>query len=422
MLYGLDEKLPKRDMVLYGLQWFTVTIPSLIILSGIVGSLYLADSVQVTVYLQKCFLITGLALLVQILYGHKMPIVIGPSSILLIGLASTQSLSLNASFTTIAIGGAVIFALSFSNIFHAVQKVFTSRVIVVTLILVAIGMMPMIIGLSEGTNGAVTFNISFALILAFVLVLLNHFLKGFGKSLVILLGMIFGSLVYILFKGLPEVTSDSGYSWSLLFDNFFIKPEFNISAIIAFSFCFLALLINELGSIQATAGFLKVDNIGERCQKGVRVSGFFNTLSGLTGQVGLLSLSLTPGVIAATRAASRYPLIVTGILLIICAVFPQFLFIFSYIPTVVMGALMFYLMSIQIGAGLQMIVNDKVVSGFNTMITVAFPILIGIFVSFAPAEFKNAIPSILQPVLTNGFVMGIIAVLVLDNILCRKEE
>lgn len=422
MLYRLNDKLPKRDMVLYGLQWFTVTIPSLIILSGIVGSLYLPDSAQVIVYLQKCFLITGLALLVQILYGHKMPIVIGPSSILLIGLASTQSLSLNASFTTIAIGGAMIFALSFSRIFHIIQKIFTSRVIVVTLILVAIGMMPMIIGLSEGTNGAVAFNISFALILAFVLVLLNHLLKGFGKSLVILLGMIFGSLVYILFNGLPDVASDSGYSWSLLFANFFIKPEFNMSAIIAFSFCFLALLINELGSIQATAGFLEADNVAERCQKGVRVSGFFNTLSGLTGQVGLLSLSLTPGVIAATRMASRYPLIVTGILLIICAAVPQFLFVFSYIPTVVMGALMFYLMSIQIGAGLQMVVKDKVVSGFNTMITVAFPILIGIFVSFAPAEFKNAIPLILQPVLTNGFVVGIISVLVLDNILCGKEE
>lgn len=422
MLYGLDDKLGRRDILLYGLQWFSVTIPSLIILSGIVAGMYFDDAALTTVYLQKCFLVSGLALIVQIVWGHRMPIVIGPSSILLIGLASTQSLSPEASFTTIALGGGAMFLLSFSRIFHSLQKIFTSRVIVVTLLLVGIGMMPMIIDLAKGANGAAMFNIVFALLLAFLLILLNNFLKGFGKSLVIMIGLIVGSIAYFLMQGVPDVATAEGYSWSLLFDNFFIKPEFDLSAIIAFSFCFLALMINELGSIQATGGFIRADGIGDRCQKGVRVSGFFNMISGMTGQVGLLNFSLSPGVIAATRNASRYPLLVTGAMLILCAAIPQFLFIFSYIPTVVMGAMMLYLMAIQIGAGFQMMVADKVVTAFNTMITVSFPILIGIFVSFAPAEFKAAVPPLLQPVLTNGFVMGIIAVLLLDNILCRGVD
>lgn len=423
MQYGLNDKPSGRDMLLYGLQWFSVTIPSLIILSGIVAGMFFDDAALITVYLQKCFLVTGLALLVQVLYGHRMPIVIGPSSILLIGLASTQSLSSDASFTTIAIGGFVIFLLSFSRIFNSVQKIFTSRVIVVTLILVGVGLMPMIIKLAKGTVAAdAFFNISFAVLLAFSLVLANHFLKGIGKSLVIFLGLLIGSLLYILLKGVPVINTESGYSWGLLFDNFFIKPEFNLSAIVAFSFCFLALMVNELGAIQATAGFIKADNQGERCQRGVRVSGFFNAISGLTGQVGLLNFSLSPGVIAATRSASRYPLLVTAGLLIICSVIPQFLFIFSYIPTVVMGGVMFYLMTIQIGSGMQMMVSDRVVSAFNTMITVSFPVMLGIFISFAPEEYAKAIPVVLHPVLTNGFVMGIIAVLILDNLLCRGEK
>lgn len=422
MLYESEDKLGKRDMLLYGLQWFSVTIPSLIILSGIVAGMYFDDAALMTVYLQKCFLVSGLALLAQILWGHRMPIVIGPSSILLIGLASTQSLSPEASFTTIALGGAAMFLLSFSRIFHSLQKIFTSRVIVVTLLLVGIGMMPMVIGLAEGVNGDSVFNIAFAIVLAFLLILLNHVMKGFGKSLVIMIGLIVGSVAYFLMQGVPDVASDGGYRWSLLFDNFFIKPEFDLSAIIAFSFCFLALMINELGSIQATGGFIRADRIGDRCQRGVRVSGFFNMISGMMGQVGLLNFSLSPGVIAATRNASRYPLLVTVALLILCAVIPQFLFVFSYIPTVVMGALMLYLMAIQIGAGLQMMVADRVVTAFDSMITVSFPILIGIFVSFAPAEFKVAVPPLLQPVLTNGFVMGIIAVLLLDNILCRGSD
>lgn len=423
MQYGLNDKPSGRYMLLYGLQWFSVTIPSLIILSGIVAGMYFDDAALTTVYLQKCFLLTGLALLVQIFFGHKMPIVIGPSSILLIGLASTLSLSSDASFTTIAIGGFAVFLLSFSRIFNSVQKIFTSRVIVVTLILVGIGLMPMIIGLAKGSQaGSELFNVSFAVLLALALVLANHYLKGLGKSLVIFFGLLFGSLIYILLKGVPAISTESGYSWNLLFDNFFIKPEFDISAIIAFSFCFLALMVNDLGAIQATAAFIKADNQGERCQRGLRVSGFFNALSGLMGQVGLLNFSLSPGVIAATRNSSRYPLLVTAALLMLCALIPQFLFIFSYMPTAVMGGVMFYLMSIQIGSGMQMMVSERTVSAFNTMITVSFPIMLGIFISFAPVEYAKAIPAVLHPVLTNGFVMGIIAVLLLDNLLCRGVD
>lgn len=418
--YGLNDKPAPLDMFLYGLQWFSISLPALIILSGIVSGMYYHGDGMMIVYLQKAFFITGLAFILQMKFGHKMPIVIGPASVLLIGLISTQDLSPDSSFTTIAIGGALIFLLSFSKIFVKVQKIFTSRVVIVTLILVAIGMMPLIINLSKGTNGKEFFNLSFVLILTLLMVVSNHYLSGIGKSLVILLGMILGSVTYILFAGSDPIASNDHYTWSLLLDNFFITPEFNISAIIAFSFCFLALLINELGSLQAVGTFLKVDKLEARCQKGVRVGGALNTLSGMMGMIGSLNFSMSPGIIAATRAASRYPLYVTGALLIICSAVPQSLSIFSYIPTVIMGSSMFYIMCIQLGAGFQMMVSKKAVVDFGTMITISFPIIVSIFISFAPIEYKNAIPNVLQPVLSNGFVMGIISVLILDNTLCRK--
>lgn len=420
--YGLNDKPTPIDMLLYGLQWFSITIPALIILSGIVAGMHYNSEGMMIIYLQKAFFITGLALILQIKFGHQMPIVIGPASVLLIGLMSTQSLSASASFTTIAIGGALIFLLSYSKIFSKVQRVFTTRVVIVTLMLVAIGMMPLIISLSKGTNGKEFFNLSFVLILTLIMVVANHYLKGIGKSLVILLGMILGSVAYTFMAGSDPIGSSSEYSWGLLFSNFFITPEFNISAFIAFSFCFLALLINELGSLQAVGAFLKVDRIEERCQKGVRVGGLLNTLSGMMGMIGSLNFSMSPGIIAATRAASKYPLILTGALLILCAVIPQSLSIFSYIPTVIMGSSMFYIMCIQLGAGFQLMVSKKAVIDFSTMITISFPIIVSIFISFAPTEYKDAIPGILQPVLSNGFVMGIISVLILDNLLCRDQK
>lgn len=422
MKYGLDDKLSPLDMALYGLQWFSVTIPSLIILSGIVSGMYYDSPAMMTVYLQKCFLITGLALIIQILFGHRMPVVIGPASVLLIGLLSTQHLSQNITFTTIAIGGAAIFLLSYSRIFNTIQRFFTPRVIVVTLMLVAIGMMPLIVSLSAGTNGKEFLNIGFVLLLTLTMAISNHFLQGVGKSMVILLGMVIGSLIYILLIGTSPIAQESGYSWGLLFENFFITPQFDLSAIVAFSFCFLALLINELGSLQGVAAFLKADKINERCQKGVRIGGLFNALSGMMGVIGSLNFSMSPGIIAATRNASRFPLLVTGGLLIGCALVPQSLAVFSHIPTVVMGGVMLYIMCIQLGAGFQMMVAEKAVTAFNSMITVSFPIMIAILISFAPEAYSNAIPDLLKPILTNGFVMGIISVLLLENLLCRGEN
>ena len=87
-----------------------------------------------------------------------------------------------------------------------------------------------------------------------------------------------------------------------------------------------------------------------------------------------------------------------------------------------MGSSMFYIMCIQLGAGFQLMVSKKAVIDFSTMITISFPIIVSIFISFAPTEYKDAIPGILQPVLSNGFVMGIISVLILDNLLCRDQK
>lgn len=83
---------------------------------------------------------------------------------------------------------------------------------------------------------------------------------------------------------------------------------------------------------------------------------------------------------------------------------------------------MFYIMCIQIGAGFQMMVANKAVSDFTTMIIVSFPVMVAILISFAPVEYGNAIPNLLKPILTNGFVMGIISVLLLENLLCRENE
>ncbi|NLZ73573.1 MAG: xanthine permease, partial [Bacteroidales bacterium] len=81
------------------------------------------------------------------------------------------------------------------------------------------------------------------------------------------------------------------------------------------------------------------------------------------------------------------------------------------------------LMATQLSASFQMIGTDKnVVTNFNDSLTIGLPLMIGLFLSFAPDTALNHIPSTLRPILGNGFVMGVIMVLLLEHIILKKNK
>lgn len=127
--------------------------------------------------------------------------------------------------------------------------------------------------------------------------------------------------------------------------------EFDAGVILSFIFCFIALIVNELGSIQAVGKLIGADKMEKRTTQGVGVVGITNILSGLVGIVGPIDYSMSPGIISATGCASRYTLIPAGIGLVISAFFPELIIVMGHIPHVVMGAVLLYLMAAQLSAG-----------------------------------------------------------------------
>ena len=89
--YGLDDRPPLRDWLLFGLQWFAVAVPSVIIIGRVVGHLQFPDGLGQTVYLQKTCFLTAVTLIVQVLAGHRLPLIAGPSTVLLIGVVGVAA-------------------------------------------------------------------------------------------------------------------------------------------------------------------------------------------------------------------------------------------------------------------------------------------------------------------------------------------
>jgi len=422
--YKNDDKPGAWPMLMYGLQWFLITVPIVLIISAVVGDFQLTTLFERTFYTQKLFALTGIGLIVQVLFGHRMPLVIGPAAVLLVGVISTQASQATEVYTAIICGGALLALISFSGAMKYIANVFTVRIVIVILALIAFTLTPTILKLlfADATNPF--FSLCFTFGLAFLMLLGNKLLPGIWKSSIVLWGLVIGSLCYALLIGgtpvlpIEEPITATRAAHSLLLSDLVFDP----GIILSFFFCYIALFINELGSVQSVGTAIDLGDMERRTRLGLRFTGFINILSGAMGVIGPVDFSLSPGVIMSTGCASRYTLIPAGVLLIVCAFFPTVILFLSAIPKPVMGVILLYLMTTQLSSAFQLVAQDRALPDFNSCMTIAFPIMIALVVSFMPPTVGASMPPILRPLLANGFVMGVISVLLMEHWVFRKKK
>lgn len=69
-----------------------------------------------------------------------------------------------------------------------------------------------------------------------------------------------------------------------------------------------------------------------------------------------------------------------------------------------------------------MMIREKAVDGFDGGIVVGFSLMVALLLSFAPDEALNSIPALIRPIVGNGFVMGVITVLILEHLIFRAGK
>lgn len=423
--YKLEDRPPWQENLLYGLQWLVLIIPPLLIIGQVVTAVHQLEAGAQIIYLQKLMLVSGALLLAQVIFGHGMPLIIGPATVLLVGILASQGSAISAIYTAIFIGGLLLSLLAFSGLFNRLQGLFTPRVVVVILILIAFTIMPTIIDLlisNEDSIPAIQ-NILFALISALLIFTADKYLTGIWKATLVVWVIIIGTIIYnLMFLGAWPAMDPAGSAAWLSGFNISIKMSFDPVITVSFLFCFLALSINDLGSIQSLGSMLELPDIAERSRRGISITGIGNMLAGLFGVIGSVNYSGSPGIIAATGCASRHTLIPAGIGLIILSFSPFAISLISNIPRVITGIILLYLMSLQITAALIMLNDKNAVSRVNDGIVIGFPLLTALMIAFMPLEAANSIPAVIRPILGNGFVVGVINVIILEHLIFREKS
>jgi uracil permease len=339
-----------------------IMFPGLIITASLSVGSFPAGTLDKVYFLQMTLLFSGLFTWLQTLWGHRYPLLEGPSTALMLAFILVAPLGLPTIQGGMILGAVLLIITVLSRQLDRVTVFFTPNVIGVILMLVSLGLIRPLIGFMTGgstTEGGV-FLISVFLVL--LIAGLSHWLQGFWKTVSILLGMILGSLLFY-FLGRLSFAEWAGSAWlsfSLL--KLPSSPGFHWQAVIAFACAYLAVMVNSLGSLQGIAVITDEQRLKTSISRGLLFNGLAGVCCGIFGVVGTVSFSMSPGVVLVLRVASRYAVGYCGLLLLAAAFFPKLAAVLSLVPAPVVGAALCVGLGGQIGIGIATIASKPLTS------------------------------------------------------------
>ncbi len=415
--YGLDDRPPVGQMPAYALQWFVLAV-AVVATSTFVAT---GSEAEKMFFSQKMFAVTGITTIIQILWGHRMPLVVGPAAVLLVGVITSlrAEADVDAIYSSIICGGVAVTLLGALGALRRLGRLFTPRIVVVILMLIAFTLAPTISGLvftpAACTDSPHTFGLLFALMATPAMVMANRMLRGVWKSLTIPVALVVGSAIYYMLYPTAIVVESDYSQVSLFIDRFVFDP----GLVLAFILCYTALLINDIGSIESLGAMLQADRMPSRLRRGVCITGAMNIVAGSLGVLGPVNYSMSPGVIASSSCASRHALLPAAVGLILCALSPHLIWLLSHIPNPVIGSVLLYLMGTQLAASFDMMRSTGAAATFGDALTLSIPIMIALLCTSLPAA---AVPEIIRPLIGNGFAMGVIAVMLMEHLFNRPQK
>ena len=423
--YALDQWPPLGPTCVFAWQWLVILIPGLLVMGEVVGSAQGLAPAERVDFVQRLFLLMGLFQIIQVFWGHRMPGLVGPSGVVMVGVLGTASSGLNAVYWSVALGGLFTALAGVTGLAARLNRLFTLPVLAATMVLVAVMLVPASLpGLfNPQTSGGPMVSFLFGFLLILAMFAAEWRLGGLAASSVVLAGMVGGSLVYYAL-GLAPVAGFDPHTF-LWFSLPGLNPgpfKLDPMVLLSFLFCYLALISNELVAVEVLGRMLGQKDTGPSIGRAVTVSGLGGVAGGLLGVPGPVTYTVSPVVLLATKSASRLTLLPTALLLLLGGVFPGGLYLFRLVPSPVVAAVLLYLLAQSTVAAFQLYESKAKFIDLRGGSIIAFAMMTGIVVSFMPESAARALPDMARPILANGFFMGLIMALILEHLLMPKAE
>jgi xanthine/uracil permease len=430
MLYQLDQRPPAVVTAVAALQWFMITLTSSLVVPLVIGEAFGLGRTETAHFIQATFFFVGAASLVQVMLGHRYPIIEGPAGmwwgIFLIvgniGAASGmryrevgQSLEMG-----LMIAGVILFILGMFGWINRLRRLFTPLVTGCFMTILPFTMSGTFVQGILGINQDGRIDTGVAIVSLCVLLLtiwLTQARWKWFRAFSVLIAVLAGWLAYVLL-GWTEPVQLTGKWLSMPSILFWGTPRFDWGIVFISVLTGLILITNLITSIVVAAQAMEVEPDVRTFNRGGQMTGVAHFLSGLGGVVGLVPLSITAGVIEMTGIASRLPFIVASLCVISLGFFPFIGLIFATIPAPVGYAVLFVTFTQLVGFGLRDL--QKLKMDQRNVIMAGLSLMIGIGVMFLPARALDGLNPVLANLLGNGLIMGVLVAIFLEQVVYRE--
>ncbi|KRU30155.1 xanthine permease [Clostridium sporogenes] len=424
LMYGVNDKPKILMQILLGLQHIFAAFGGIIVVPIVISAALGFDAKTSTALISSAILAAGVATFIQSRgigpIGARVACIMGTDfTFVAPAIAVGGKFGLSGIFGATILGAGIVIILSF--FVKPLMKLFPPIVTGTVVSLIGLTLLPVSIDWAAGGVGSANYgslkNISIALFIMIVTLLLNHYGKGLVSSASILIGMVVGYIICIPL-GMVDFSSVSQASWVSLPKIFGYGITFNLQVLLPFIPAYFVTIIGTVGCLKAITEVSGIKEEEKPITAGVLSDGVGSMLAGVFGALPNTSFSQNIGLIPLTKVASRYVTMMAGILLVILGLFPKFAALINIMPQPVLGGVGIVMFGTVAAAGIQTLSSVKLNN--RNMLIIATSIGLGLGVTFRP-EFIAQLPESLKMIFSSGISTGTIVALLLNVILKEKE-
>ena len=433
--FDLDEKLEPKKTIAYGIQHMILFIANAAIMPVIIAKSLGLDSVAISEMLLRTFFFCGVLSILQTRFGHRYPIIDGPSGLWLsvwINLANVTS-ALGGDLAALRthlelgmiIGGGFVIALGFSGLLKYISRLFTPLVNGVFLVLMPIQLSKSFVagmlGTVYGGNVIDMKSLSAFWITVAAMILINIFGSPFIRSIAILISIFIG-WVFAVAIGAGDFGDMSGLTSFIILPEIFAwgAPALDTGVLLTCVLGSFLIFANIIASIRGMADLLEDEFTDKKLNRGAIFYGVSSITSGAFSTIGFVPFATSIGIVRMTENAARKPFYIGCVAMIILGVLGPVGMFFAAIPPPVGYGALSVLFAVIVKQGLDYFKKAEITERKGIGLGIA--LLTGTGIMMQPFSLFEHLPSVIGPFVSNGLLAGIFLSILLEQALKERPR
>ncbi|MDQ0150410.1 uracil-xanthine permease family protein [Eubacterium multiforme] len=425
LIYGIDDKPSLGAQILLGFQNIFAAFGGIIAVPLVISNALGFNGVISTALLSASILASGIATVIQSRgvgpFGAKVPCVMGTDFTFVAPSIAVGSVAgLPGIIGATILGSILEFILSF--FIKPLMKLFPPIVTGTVVCLIGLTLLPVSIDWAAGGVGSSNYgdlkNVSIAMLVLIITLLLNRYGKGMISSASILIGMAVGYIICIPL-GMVDFTLVRESSWFALPNILGYGMDFNMKYVLTFIPAYFVTVIETVGCLASICEVTEVKAENKIIQRGVLADGVGSLIAGFLGSFPNTTFSQNVGLIPLTKNGSRFVAMMAGIILVLLGFFPKFAALINIMPQPVLGGVGIVMFGTIAAAGIKTLSSIKINN--RNLLIIATSIGLGLGVTFRP-EFIAQLPEGIKMIFSSGISTGTIVALILNKVLKEEQE